>query len=432
MPRLFRPTYKSIDPKTGEPSQRRSEKWYADYLDADDKRRRVPLSSDKSAAQAQLADIIRIVERQKAGIIEKIVDVLKQPVDKSVEEYRDHLESKGRAAKHVSETIRHIRKALAACECVVLGDLQRSGESLEDYLVARRQAGASHRTINADLTAVRSFCRWLVTKKRRLSMEPTIHLEKLDEELDRRRVRRPLTDDEAERLFRTTLESEVVFRGLSGQDRAMLYMVAQRSGFRRGELLSLAPRSFKLTDDPPTIRIKAKNAKGRKEDVLPLPAEVAKELSAYLKDLPRSKPIWPGTWWEDSAEMFRVDLAAAEIPILDEDGTVLDFHGQRTTYITGLARAGVSPTKAQKLARHSDINLTMRTYTHLQIEELASSVESLPSLRNGARLRTRNGGSRPAEDEELRIVVEAWASLSSDARRRIASIIQNEPREQAK
>jgi hypothetical protein len=177
--------------------------------------------------------------------------------------------------------------------------------------------------------------------------------------------------------------------------------------------------------NPPTIRIKAKNAKGRKEDVLPLPAEVATELSAYLQGRPRSKPIWPGTWWEESAEMFRVDLAAAEIPILDEDGTVLDFHGQRTTFITGLARAGVSPTKAQKLARHSDVNLTMRSYTHLQVEELASSVESLPSMRSGAQSRPETAGNPPAGDMELQSVIEAWAGLSGDARRAIVSIVSH-------
>lgn len=79
--------------------------------------------------------------------------------------------------------------------------------------------------------------------------------------------------------------------------------------------------------------------------------------------------------------MFRADLAAAGIPIVDENGRILDFHGQRATFITGLARAGVSPTKAQKLARHSDVNLTMQTYTHLGVDDLASAVESLPSLR---------------------------------------------------
>ena len=421
MARLFRPVYKSIDPDTGLQSKRRSEKWYADYEDADGKRRRVPLSTDKGSSQALLADILRTVERQKAGLVEQIADLFEQPIQISVDEYEEHLEGKGRADKHVTETIRHIRNALNNSGCVVLGDLQRGEESIDKYLTTRRKSGVSHRTINADLTAVRSFCRWLMQKKR-LTVDPTIHREKLDVDVDRRRERRPLTDEEATKLFKTTLESQAEYRGLSGLDRAMLYMLAQRSGLRRRELLTLVPRSFKLDGNPPTVRVEARNSKHRKEDVLPLPMEVAKELADYLKGKHRSKPIWSGNWWKESAEMFRMDLAAAEIPIIDADGRVLDFHGQRTTFISGLARAGVSPTKAQKLARHSDVNLTMRTYTHLQVEELASAVESLPSLRSGKNAEKKNA-DLASKDMELYRVLEAWPKLSAEAREAIAAII---------
>ena len=41
-------------------------------------------------------------------------------------------------------------------------------------------------------------------------------------------------------------------------------------------------------------------------------------------------------------------------------------------------RAGVSPTVAQKLARHSDINTTMSVYTHLGMEDQTAAVERPP------------------------------------------------------
>ena len=41
----------------------------------------------------------------------------------------------------------------------------------------------------------------------------------------------------------------------------------------------------------------------------------------------------------------------------------VDFHALRMTYITRLQRAGVSPREAMELARHSDMRLTMKTYT---------------------------------------------------------------------
>ena len=75
-----------------------------------------------------------------------------------------------------------------------------------------------------------------------------------------------------------------------------------------------------------------------------------------------------------------------------------DFHALRMTFITNLSLAGVSPQAAQRLARHSDINLTMNTYTQIGVDSQASAVESLPALpppvkKNGA-ARGRNGASR--------------------------------------
>jgi len=52
----------------------------------------------------------------------------------------------------------------------------------------------------------------------------------------------------------------------------------------------------------------------------------------------------------------------------------------RSTFITNLSRADVSPKMAQSLARHSDINLTMNTYTKLGVLDQAAAVESLPPL----------------------------------------------------
>ena len=45
------------------------------------------------------------------------------------------------------------------------------------------------------------------------------------------------------------------------------------------------------------------------------------------------------------AEMLRLDLADAKIEPEDAQGRVVDFHGQRTTFISALARAGVSPAR---------------------------------------------------------------------------------------
>jgi len=58
----------------------------------------------------------------------------------------------------------------------------------------------------------------------------------------------------------------------------------------------------------------------------------------------------------------------------------VDFHALRTTYITRLQRAGVSPREAMELARHSDMRLTMKTYTDVAQLPLAATVRKLPSI----------------------------------------------------
>jgi integrase len=56
-----------------------------------------------------------------------------------------------------------------------------------------------------------------------------------------------------------------------------------------------------------------------------------------------------------------------------------DFHSLRHCFITGLARAGVSPKMAQTLARHSDIRLTLGVYTHVELPGRTAAIESLPA-----------------------------------------------------
>jgi integrase len=74
--------------------------------------------------------------------------------------------------------------------------------------------------------------------------------------------------------------------------------------------------------------------------------------------------------------MLQIDLEEAGI-VARDDHQIVDFHALRTTFITGLARAGVAPALAQKLARHSDINLTLNAYTRLQMNDLAGAVGRL-------------------------------------------------------
>jgi site-specific recombinase XerC len=375
--------------------------------------------------------LVRKAERQQAGLIDPAADQLTRLIEEHIEEYRRHLIAKARNEKHISETIRIVMTITSACCCKVLADLQGATTRLEEYVAQRLESGSSHRTINADITATRSSCRWLLSRKR-MHEDPTAGLTKLNEDEDPRRQRRPLSDAEAQKLINAAFHSEHAFKHLNGKDRAVMYTLAQRTGLRRKELRSLTPASFDLASSPPTVQVEAANSKRRKRDLLPLPPDVAETMREYLAGRPRQERVWPGPWWQRSAEMLRQDLSVAGIAPLDEDGRVVDFHGQRTTFITGLARAGVAPATAQRLARHSDINLTLGTYTRLEMGDLAAAVGNLPELHMGNSSSTKNGGgvretkgigNTESQDPELGRLVAAWPNLSGPIRRAIIALV---------
>lgn len=77
--------------------------------------------------------------------------------------------------------------------------------------------------------------------------------------------------------------------------------------------------------------------------------------------------------------MMKLDLERAGISYCDEDGLYADFHANRHTFISNLAKAGVSPKIAQSIARHNDVNLTLNVYSHMGISEQAAAIRSLAS-----------------------------------------------------
>ncbi len=429
MANLIRRTYTKVDPQTGEKTTHRTRKWYGQYRDTNGVVRRVPLCVDKAAARAMLVEIVRDTERRVAGLVDSTTDQLTRPIAEHIEEYRTHLLAKARDEKHISETVRLIKGVVSECRYRILADLESGGGALEQHLAERREKGRSFRTINADLVAVRSFCRWLMDKGR-LRKDPTRGLHRLNVEEDRRRERRALTDAEAQRLIDAAFHSTHEFKHLTGKDRWVMYTLAQRTGLRRKELRSLTPGSFDLNSKPPTVQVEASNSKRRKKDLLPLPDDVAETMREYLANRPRDKRVWPGGWWRRSAEMLRLDLADAKIEPVDAQGRVVDFHGQRTTFITALARAGVSPAMAQKLARHRDVNLTMGTYTRLQVEDLAGAVAKLAELRPVPNLDEQAASSSSESkgviegDRQLERLVIAWADLPMHIRQTILALIE--------
>jgi integrase len=225
------------------------------------------------------------------------------------------------------------------------------------------------------LQAAKHFCRWMVLD-RRASSSPLEHLGgiKVDES-DLKHRRRALTTDEVRRLLEATKESAVSF-GLSGYERVLIYRLAAESGLRANEIRTLTVSSFDLKNL--MVAVSAGNSKNRKQAVLPLRPETAAELSIYFAG--KLPTVQAFNVPDKTYEMIKADLEAAGIDYIDESGRFADFHSLRHTFGSSLAAAGVHPKTAQELMRHSDINLTMLTYTHTLTGQLSKAINSLPDL----------------------------------------------------
>jgi hypothetical protein len=152
------------------------------------------------------------------------------------------------------------------------------------------------------------------------------------------------------------------------------------TGLRRGEINALHGGDFHLDTANPYWMLPAAFVKNRKEQPRPLHPELVAELQK-LKAAGKLKPedlVFPDG--VPTMKEIRKDFKKAEISLKDERGHVVDFHALRTTYITRLQRAGVSPREAMELARHSDMRLTMKTYTDVAQLPLAATVRGLPSI----------------------------------------------------
>ena len=217
-----------------------------------------------------------------------------------------------------------------------------------------------------------------------------------------------MTTDEFTRLVDAAFHGKVI-ETLAGPDRAMMYVLAGWTGFRKGEIGSLTLRSFRLDDEPATATVAACYSKRKRQDSQILHPEVVRRLKEWIStklglgpdDLlfPVSGRV-PGGKERKTHKMMRRDLEAARAKWIEEgetpeeerrraetdfltyesdDGLFADFHSNRHMFITSLERAGLSPKMAQTLARHSDVRLTLGVYTHVGLHDQFAAIGSLPA-----------------------------------------------------
>ena len=377
----------------------KSKLWTARYTDVNGSEQEISLYRDKTASQQKLAELIRNVSLAETGLVSNFDEAAKRPLAEHIDDWLASLRDRNRSKLHVSKLGGYVRKTMLACGWKRLKEISLS--DAEKYLAELRETvldakgnkilGLSVAASNDHIAALKNFGNWLVNvRPKRWPHNPFSGMKKLNSASDVRLDRRPANPEELQKLLTATANGKP-FRGLTGEDRVMLYLVATETGFRASELASLTFASLDLAADIPTIPVEAGDSKRGRRDVQPIRRELADRLKKFLNAKLRASEtvrlygqntnkLWPGTWNQKAAPMLRIDLESAGIPFEDKNGRRLDFHSLRGTFATNLAKAGVSPKAAQELMRHSDINLTMKVYTNLRLSDVASDLNKLPSL----------------------------------------------------
>jgi integrase len=350
---------------------------------------RVPLRTrDKRVAEQKASEIFKRAERKAAGLIDPLTDEQARPLEQHVADFEAVLVSRGRSGAHLKDRMGCLREWVAETKATALRDLD--APRIARWLSSLTERGLAARTVNRRLQAVRQFARWCLST-RRLPYDPLASLRPLNEEADRRHVRRALSPEELERLYEAAatrpLAEAVVNRMNSGVTprervrllalgsmRRLVYRLAAGTGLRRKELRLLRVQDVDL--ERREIAIPAAHAKSKRNQSVPLRSDLAEELAAFLpEDAAPGDPVFP-TGAFPRRTTFQRDLVAAGLATVetaddgsehtvteDDAGLSLDFHCLRVAFVSNLVARGVHPRVVQALARHAKIDTTMRAYT---------------------------------------------------------------------
>lgn len=371
---------------------------------------------DKQAALSVLNDLTTRAELVKAKVMTAdqadIADHALVSLETHISDFLGYQRQKGTHPARIEAYKKRLTESAISCRFRSLNDL--SVDRLEKWLAEQRDGerdmGAS--VYNGFREAWIAFGNWCIGKRtvgkqthfngeKRLIANPFDGMARLNQQADRRRRARALTEAELTSLLdaartRPLRDAQLIRRGKNegkqvakltparqaklerlGLERSLIYKTLVLTGLRANELRTLECRDLSF-GDVPFIRLRHANEKNRKGASLPMRSDLAADLRSWTKDRKPSERVFDVP--KGIVRILDRDLVLAGIPKKDADGCVVHIHALRHSFGTHLSLAGVAPRVAQAAMRHSNIALTMGTYTDARLLDTAKAVETLPSL----------------------------------------------------
>ena len=362
---------------------RRGRSWYASFKNADGLWMTKACGTDKTATQQIANRLATSSMLRREGLVDPTVDRIagaeKQAPAVWLEAFRADILARNGNGSYASQVCQRAGRILVSGNVDRLSQLTAS--AVNTAIAALRTQNHHKASVSHHIRAVKMFSRWLY-RNGHISSDPLVSVKVPTVAQSEKQIhRRALSKQEFETLVSSVESSGMIF-GMTGIDRGMLYRIAGATGFRQGELRSLALESFDLESS--AITVHAAYSKRRKDDRQPIPPALIPLLASWLESKTKGKPVFkmPVRW--EVAEMLRRDMGDAGL-----DCTDIDFHCLRVSYISWLVQSGANVKTCQQLARHSTPVLTIGTYARVSLNDEANALASLP-------------GTTPDERQSLR------------------------------
>jgi len=180
----------------------------------------------------------------------------------------------------------------------------------------------------------------------------------------------------------------IFLQGVESSKYYPIYMLAVYTGMRQGEILGIHREDVNLKDGTIYVKHQLQPIKGeglvvtnvktkKSKRSIALPSIMVNLLKEHLRDVksgliftsPSGQPIWAANVYRQ----FKKAIRDLELPDIR-------FHDLRHAHATLLLQAGVNPKVVQERLGHSQISLTLDTYSHVIPSLQRDAAEKIEAL----------------------------------------------------